>query len=171
MSGQAIRTGRYGNVGKLTAREALGLVRYRERLELWKQAVAESKTGAEMLAEINAGRSTLDDWVAVRVKPGTSKAETNQLLQVATDPAGRAQMRDPFGFFSERALENRDLFAEIAHEADQTGQIRFVHKDVGIEPLRLGPRGARGGRRRGWSTRARGSSPSTSAAPPTWCRT
>lgn len=141
MSGQAIRTGRYGNVGKLTAREALGLVRYRERLELWKQAVAESKTGAEMLAEINAGRSTLDDWVAVRVKPGTSKAETNQLLQVATDPAGRAQMRDPFGFFSERALENRDLFAEIAHEADQTGQIRFVHKDVGIEPLRLGPRG------------------------------
>lgn len=134
-TGAAIRTGRVGNIIKLTADEELRMLRYQQRLRAWEDALAASMTGREMLAALDRGALKEGDVRAVRVKAGTTKAATNEFMTkffMKTDTYGESI----FDIVS-RKLDIDDLM-QLADEADRTGQIRFFdNSKIGLEELRF----------------------------------
>lgn len=87
-TGASLRSGRVGNVVKLTAQEELSTLRFQGRLAAWREAKDASITGRELLRRVDAGES-LSDYAAVRVKPGRTSVATNELL---SNMFGRVQI-------------------------------------------------------------------------------
>lgn len=136
MTGETLRKGTYGDIVRMTAREALEVAKYKEWLELWKEAVPQAKTAMELLNEVASGRASLDDYIPVRIGPGDTTAAAKLGIRVATDPKSR--VTSFFGVLDDYAVEN---FQSLAEQIDRNGVFGFVHKDIGVEPVMFTKRG------------------------------
>lgn len=135
-TGRSMRSGRVGNVVRLTAREELATLRYQGRLDAWKDAVKSSITGKELLDRIKNGES-LSDYAAVRVKAGKSTLATRQLTDLFhTIPIDSA--RNFLDITSGHLGEVVESIRLIVRDADKSGQVRFFKPgEVGLRPLEM----------------------------------
>lgn len=136
-TGRSMRSGRVGNVVRLTAREELATLRYQGRLDAWKDAVKSSITGKELLNRIKNGES-LSDYAAVRVKAGKSTLATSELLTNLFGKIPIDSARNFLDITSGPLGDAAEAIRLIVRDADKSGQVRFFKPgEVGLRPLEM----------------------------------